>query len=136
MIALLAAYHTAGVLWGKDAKLYVLIGMLALYAVLTLALFVVRRRLRREQPELAAELDADADPPWYWRLLDGVLGVSFAFGPPLVVSLVRRQPLTWESEFTGYHLLAMAGGVGVYLLARAYVVSQWQRRHGVTNDAA
>ena len=126
LIALLAAYHTAGVLWGRDAKLYVLIGMLVLYAVLTLALFVVRRRLRREQPELAAELDADASAPWYWRLLDGVLGVSFAFGPPLIVSLVRRQPLSWEGEFTGYHLLAMAGGVGVYLLGRACVVRRWQ----------
>jgi hypothetical protein len=136
LIALLAAYHTAGVLWGRDAKLYVLIGLLALYGVLTLALCVVRRRLRREQPELAAELDADVSAPWYWRLLDGVFGVSFAFGPPLIVSLVRHQPLSWESEFTGYHVLAVAGGVGVYLLGRAYIIRQWQRRHGVTNDAA
>lgn len=69
LIALLAAYHAAGVLWGRDAKLYVLIGMLGLYALLGLALFIMRRRLRREQPELAAELDADASAPWYWRLL-------------------------------------------------------------------
>lgn len=136
LIALLAAYHSAGVLWGRDAKLYVVIGMLSLYALLTLALFVVRRRLRRDQPELAEELDADAGAPWYWRLLDGVLGVSFALVPPLIVSLARRQPLSWEGEFTGYHLLAMAGGVGVYLLGRAYVIRRYQHRHGVTNDAA
>ena len=135
LVALLAAYHTAGVLWGRDAKLYVLIGMLALYAVLTLVLFIMRRRLRIEQPGVAAELVADGGAPWYWRLLDGVFGVIFAFGPLLIVSLVRRQPLSWGSEFTGYHLLAMAGGVGVYLLGRACVVRQWQRRHGATNEA-
>lgn len=136
LVALLAAYHSAGVLWGRDAKLYVLIGMLALYAVLTLALFLVRRRLRKEQPDLAAALDSDSGPPWYCKLLDGALGVSFAFAPPLIVSLVRREHLSWEGEFTGYHLLAIAGGVGVYLLGRAYVIRRYQRRHGVTNDAA
>lgn len=136
LIALLVAYHTAGVLWGRDAKLYALIGMFVLYALLTFALFVMSCRLRREQPHLAAELDTDVTAPWYWRLLDGVLGVAFAIIPPLLVSLARRQPLSWESEFTGYHLLAMAGGVGVYLLGRAYVIRRYQHRHGVTNDAA
>lgn len=126
LIALFAAYHVAGVLCGRDAKLHLLIGILGLYALLCLALFIIRRRLRREQPELAAELDADARARWYWRLLDGVLGVSFALGPPLIVSLVRRQSLSWESEFTGYHVLALAGGVGVYLLGRAYVVKRWR----------
>lgn len=116
--------------------LYALIGMLGIYAVLGLTLFIMRRRLWRDLPELAAELDANASAPWYWRLLDGVLGVSFAFGSPLIVSLVRRQPLSWESEFTGYHLLAMAGGVGAYLLGRAYVNRRFQHRRGVVNDAA
>ena len=100
--------------------------MLGLYAVLGLALFIMRRRLRREQPELEAQLDTAAGAPWYWRLLDGVLGVICAFGPPLIVALARRQPLSWESEFTGYHLLAMASGVGVYLLGRAYVIRRFQ----------
>ena len=68
LVALLAAYHTAGVLWGRDAKLYALSGMLALYALLTLALFVMRRRLRRERPEIGAELDGSSSAPWHWRL--------------------------------------------------------------------
>lgn len=136
LITLLAAYYTAGVLWGSDAKLYVLIGILGLYAILSLALFIVRRGLRTEQPDLAPILDSDSGVRWYWKILDGVLGGSFFFGPPLIVSLVRCQPLSWESEFTGYHLLAMVGGAGVYLLGRAYVVRQWQRRHGVTDGAA
>lgn len=129
-VALLAVHHAAGVLWGRDAKLYVLIAMLGLCAVLTLALFIMRRPLRRVQPDRAATLDSAFGAPWYWKLLDGVLGLSFTFGPPLALSLVRRQPLSWESEFTGYHVLAMAGGVSVYLLARAYVVRRWQERHG------
>jgi hypothetical protein len=136
LIALLVVYHAAGVLWGRDAKLYVLVGMLGLYAVLTVALFMVRRRLRRDQPDLAEALDSDSGAPWYWKLLDGALAVCFAFGPPMIVSLVRRQPLSWESEVTGYDVLALAGGVGVYLLGRAYVVRKWQRRQGVTNDVA
>ena len=132
--ALLGACVAAGVLWGRDAKLYVLIGMLGLYSVLSFVVFIMRRRLRREQPDLAAALDSNPGAPWYWKLLDGVLGVSFAFGPPLIVSLVRRQPLTWESEFTGYHLLALLGGVGSYLIGRAYVVRHWQRKRGVADD--
>lgn len=134
-IALLTVYHTVGAIWGRTAKLYVLVGMLGLYAALGLALFIMRRRLRREQPELAVELETDARVPWYWRLLDGVLGVSFALGPAFLVSLVRRQPLSLEAEFTGCHLLAMAGGVGVFLLSRAYVVRCYQKGHRVTNDA-
>lgn len=47
LIAILAGYHTAGVLWGRDAKLHALIGMLALYAVLSLVLFFMGRRFRR-----------------------------------------------------------------------------------------
>ena len=136
LIALLAAYHAIGVLWGRDVKLYVVSGMLGLYAVLSIALFIMRRRLRREHPELAAEMDADASAPWYWRLSDGVLGVSFAFGPPLIVSLMRGQSLSWESEFTGYHVLSLAVGVGVYLLGRAYLIKRYHHRHGVTSDAA
>jgi hypothetical protein len=144
--ALLAVYHTAGVLWGRDAKVYILIGMLALYGVAGVTLFIMRRRLRagvhrmdaasradllREHPEVAEELAPSATVPWLWRVLDTVLGITFAFGPPVIVSLVRKQPLTWESECTGYHLAAMAGGIGVYLLGRAFVIRQWQRRNAV-----
>jgi len=151
IVALLAVYHTAGVLWGRDAKLYFLIGMLVLYALVGLAVFIMRRRLQsdvqgmdevsreellREHPEVEEELAPSAGVPWPWRVLDVVLGIVFAFGPPLVVSLARQQPLTWESEFTGYHVLAMAGGVGAYCLGRAYVIRQWRRRHGVSNDNA
>lgn len=133
-IALLAVYHFAGVFWGRGVKLYILVGMLGVYAVVELALFVMRRKLRRKQPDIAPRLDSDSGIPWHWRLLDVVLGVSFAFGPPVIVSLVRRLPLSWESEFTGYHLLAMGGGVGVYLVGRAYAVKRWRQRHGFTND--
>ena len=136
LIALLATYQAIGVLWGRDVKLYVISGILGLYAVLSIALFIMRRRLRREHPELAAEMDADAGAPWYWRILDGVLGVSFAFGPPVIVSLTRRQSLSWESEFTGYHVLALAAGVGVYLLGRAYAIRRYQHRREVTSEAA
>lgn len=144
LVALLAVYHTAGVLWGRDAKVYMLVGMLALYGVAGVTLFIMRRRLRagvhrmedasradllREHPEVAEELAPSATVPWLWRVLDTVLGIAFAFGPPVIASLARKQPLIWESEFTVYHLAAMAGGIGVYLLGRAFVIRQWQRRN-------
>ena len=137
-------YHTAGVLWGRDAKMYFLIGMLALYGVAGVTLFIMCRRLRagvhrmdaasradllREHPEVAEELAPSATVPWLWGVLDTVLGITFAFGPPVIVSLARKQPLTWESECTAYHLAAMAGGIGVYRLGRAFVIRQWQRRN-------
>lgn len=128
LIALLAAYHAIGVVWGRDVMLCMISGILGLYAVLSIALFITRRRLRKEHPELAAEMDTDASAPWYWRFLDGVVGVIFAFGPPLIVSLMSGQSLSWESEFTGYHLLALAVGVGVYLLGRAYVIRRYKHR--------
>ncbi len=39
-VAILVAYHAAGYLWGFDAKMYVLIGMVGLYALLSLIDFI------------------------------------------------------------------------------------------------
>jgi hypothetical protein len=96
----------------------------------------MRRRLRGEQAQFAEGSVSNSGIPWYWRLSDIVLGLSFVIGPPVIVTLVRRLPLSWEGEFSGYHLLAMAGGGGAYLLGRACVIRLWQRRHGVHNDSA
>ena len=127
------------------------IGMIVLYAFVALALPIMRRRLRsgvqrmddvarakllREHAEVAEEFAPSVGVPWRWRVMDVVLGTTFAFGPPIIVSLARQQPLTLESEFTGYHLLATASGVCVYLLGRACVVRQWQQRRRAPNDAA
>jgi hypothetical protein len=110
--------------------------MLGLYAALGFAFAIMRRRFRREQPGLAAELDAQVSVRWYWRLLDGLAAVGFVFGPPLIVSLARPQPLSWESEFTGYHLLAMAGGISIYSVGRAYIIRRYRKqRHGPAKDA-
>ena len=124
----LAVFHVAGLLWGTDAKLYLVIGMLVLYAVLDIAVRIMRRRLQlnfqrldevdqsellEEQPDLEEELSPSGEVPLHWKLLDGFLGVSFAFGPPALVSFALKQPITLDSEFTGYHLLAMGAGVGI-----------------------
>ena len=37
--------------------------------------------------------------------------------------------MSLDSKFTGYHLLAMVGGVGVNLLARCYAIGEWKRWH-------
>ena len=83
---------------------------------------VDQSELLEEQPDLEEELSPSGEVPLHWKLLDDVLGVSFAFGPPGLVSLALKQPITLDSEFTGYHLLAMGAGVGIYVLVRAVVV--------------
>jgi hypothetical protein len=66
--------------------------------------------------------------PWYWKALDGLFGLFFAFGPPVLLSIFRRQPPSWDSQVTGYHILAMGCGIGVYALGRAYMIRLWLRR--------
>ena len=125
---LIAAYHVAGEVWGKDAKLWIVMGMVVLYSVVSVALFVMRRHACGGQPKMTVNV------AWPWKLLDVVAGLSFAFLPPLMISLARRETFDWESNFSGLHLLAMTGGVGVYLLARTLIIKRWKQEHGVTDD--
>lgn len=121
LIALLAVYHTAGVLWGRDAKLYLLIGMLALYAFVGLALLIMRRRLRsvvqhmdevnraellREHPEVADQLAPNAGVPWRWKVRTPFRAVSDTVpgqtghhsGMTLKLSDINRNAVRYESE--------------------------------------
>lgn len=69
--------------------------------------------------------------PWraaLWTLLDLLLGIVCAFGAPLIVTLVLGLPFSLDSPFTGYHVLAMFGGIGAYWLARNNVIGEWRRR--------
>jgi hypothetical protein len=135
-VALIALYQVVGTKWGRSAKLYFLVGMLALYVIAALVLFVMRRRLCGEHAQSAEGPVSSSAIPWYWRIFDTMIGVSFVIGPPVGVTLVRQQPLSWDGEFTGYHLLAMAGGAAAYFLGRTCVIRKWQQRHRISNDAA
>jgi hypothetical protein len=115
-----------------------------LYVIVAIAARVADRRLARdlthldsEQQASLAASDPDFDsvlrppqqPPWYWRALDVLLGVTLAFAPPVLVSLIRGDALSWDSAFTGYHVLAMACGIGVYCLLHARIQSWLNSRN-------
>lgn len=122
----LAAYQIVGAIWGAEAKKYFLVGILCLYSAVCIANSVMLRKLRKGQPELAADFETDAAVPWYWRLLDVFAGVSFAFGPPLLVSLANGQRISWDTKFTGYHLIAMVGGAVFYLVIRPFLIRRYK----------
>jgi hypothetical protein len=78
------------------------------------------RRKSREHPSVS----------WQWQALDALLGFVFLMGPPLLLAVVRHEPLSCRMEFKLPHLLAMGCGMGVYSLARACAIRLWRRRYG------
>ena len=149
-LALVAVYHIAGAIWGRDSKLYFAGALVIIYVIVAIAARVAERRLATRFSHLDAEQratlsasDPDFDsvlrpaqqPPWYWRALGGLFGVALALGSPILVSLVRGDSLSSDSIFTGYHLLAMACGVGIYYLLHARFQSWLNSRYASTNVA-
>lgn len=135
-IALMAVYHTAGALFGRDAKLYMLIGLIVVSCLLSLVAFILKRRLRDRTPDSLVSADDASDSDndcadiipvpgprlrGIRRCIDGVIGLTAAFGPPLLVSVFRGDRLSWDSAFTGTHLLAMVAGVALYYFARPWI---------------
>jgi hypothetical protein len=107
------------------------------------------RRLRRMSPdEVARYLDecrkAGIEIPleemsrpqlsWTGKVLDALLGVTAAFGPPLVCHLACGRPMTWSAEFTGWHLVCMGIGVALYLSVRRMVIRPFVRNPGRGDD--
>ena len=142
-VSLLLAYHVIGRVWGIKAKVVFAIGIIVVYSVVAVVTLVMRRRLSNifknmeadtlkrllaEHPEIIEELSPSPAIDWKWKLLDMVLGICFTVGPVLLVSIEMKQPLSLESKFTGYHLLAMAGGLGVYWLGRTTAIKLWRHK--------
>ncbi|MFZ4765300.1 MAG: hypothetical protein ACOYMN_10140 [Roseimicrobium sp.] len=129
-LALMAVYHTAGAIWGRDAKWYLLVGIVIVSSLLSLAIFILQRRLQDSStdcdstPEADIDLDALIPGPRLTgvrRIIDGILGVIAAFGPPVFLTVWRGERLSLDGEFTGYHFLAMVVGVGLYFFVRQWV---------------
>jgi hypothetical protein len=140
-VALLAVYHTAGAIFGRDAKLYFLIGLIVVSCLLSLITFILKRRLHDQSPDSAvfsadhtSDFDSECDDiipvpgprlRGIRRYIDGVIGLATAFGPPLLVSVFRGDRLSWDSAFTGYHVLAMFTGFALYCCIRPWI---WRSR--------
>lgn len=110
----------------------------ALLAGLGLAL--ERRGLRRaasslrksailnEMDELSDQVNDDSSPWWIRYLHAGAISAC-AFGAMLLVSLIKGDPITWNTPIGLWHLLAMAYGAIGYLLAlRLWRVKRSARR--------
>jgi len=116
-------YHLAGSVWGKEAKFYAAVAVAVLYLAVGGALSYTKKRLRLERPDVEDSLlDEESKPPWYWRLIDGFVGICFAWGPPLTMMKYSKQPLSSDTDFTGSHLLAMGLGIAVYYAIRTVVL--------------
>jgi hypothetical protein len=66
---------------------------------------------------------SEAELSWTGKIVDLVLGVTAAFGPPVVYHVVHGLPLSWNSEFTVWHLLWMGIGVAMYMSIRRRITT-------------
>ena len=53
-------------------------------------------------------------------MVDAILGVTAAFGPPVIYHFASGRPLTWDAQITGWHLFYMAIGVVLYVGVRKW----------------
>lgn len=128
-VVLLALYQWTGAVGGMAGKLRFVLVLVALSLLFSLVLNILKRRGgdKLHEPGEARGWSAVEDflsGPRFtggWRLLDVLLGIIAAFGPPLVLSLYRGERITWDSDFTGAHFLAMTLGVGVYMVCRTWL---------------
>ena len=80
---------------------------------------------RKQGIENAFEAVDEAELSWMGKAIDVILGMTAVFGPPLVYHIVRGLPLSWDSEFTGWHLLCMAGGALMYTAIRRKTMNRF-----------
>lgn len=128
-LALMAVCHTVGAGWGREGKLCFAGALLVLSVAAAIFSRVTARRLARQlslldanqraslmasNPEFESVFTPPKHPPWYWRVFDGLLGLTLLMAPPVWVALIRGDRVSWDSAFTGWHLLSVACGVGLY----------------------
>ncbi|MGV3661978.1 MAG: hypothetical protein ACO1TE_17470 [Prosthecobacter sp.] len=131
-VALMVVYHTAGALFGPDAKFWFLVDLLLVSAVLTFLISWLRRGSSDGQSG-SHENENDNDDfediipvpgprlRGMRRHVDSALGLVAAFGPPVLVQIWRGGPLSLDTSFTLHHFLAMVGGVILYYLLRPWI---------------
>ena len=69
------------------------------------------------------ESTRESELSWSGKALDIILGTTSAFGPPIIYHIYRGMPLSWDSEFTGRHLLCMGIGIAIYLSVRGRITT-------------
>ena len=129
ILALLVIYRLLGVATGISGRVRIVLTFVIFWVLRSLALHLQNRYLSDRLRDMGVRdgtspLEAFlAEPKWTggWRFADAGLCILAAFGPPVLLSLLRREHITWDSQFTAQHLLAMMLGAGLYLVARSWL---------------
>jgi hypothetical protein len=136
-LAFLLIANLAGIVFGKDAKIYFLVFSVFVSIILSFLALILKRRMddqargsgRRDAHDMAKlEPECDDIVPLpgprlhgYRRCIDGIIALVTLFGPPILVSVYRGERLSWDSPLTGYHVLASGTGVAFYYLTRSWI---------------
>lgn len=129
-LAWVLSYHVAGSVWGMHGKLTMLGIGLTIWIAGSIYIARAKRYIREMCEPIEAEaMIADLDEPDIQGLklttpqkfLDAILGLALVFMPLVVVSFIRGESITWDSQFTFWHLGTVFVGGFAYLILRPRV---------------
>ena len=131
-IVFLALYQFTGAVGGLAGKLRFVLIVVVISILVSMAIAWFKRGSGAELRESGSsppiiDVEEIIEGPrltGIWRIVDALFGIIAAFGPPLLLGVIRGEPLSWDGSFTGQHFLAMVLGVGLYLVFRAWL---WRR---------
>ena len=130
--------------FGVEGKI-VLVGILVLASISLSVIYSKQKKWLREKtqgmsPAEQSEYEAECkkegiDNPyefvdetelsWTGKAIDALLGITAAFGPPITYHLIKRLPLSWESNVSVWHILCMGIGIITYSVFRNRILAQY-----------
>jgi len=145
-VVIIGTAHLLKYFYGFQAKVIFAGIILVVSIAMSIAHYFLKTRLRRTIASMTEEQRNEyfeecrregvgdvmegLDEPalsWMGKTIDVIGGVAAAFLPPLIYHFATVGPLTWNSNFTGWHLACMTAGVLVYVLLRKRIVYRFMK---------